>query len=337
MSTTSLFAEILIVGLEALFWVLLLVAAGCDVSLDILKEWEEYSALITILLLASAYVLGIFVDRVADSFYSLFRYSIKVPPTVPVGRMRLLIMKDSEGMAKFLDYQRSRLRIARATVFNLFVTILVSSIWIVRHHEELGSVGVVPVWILMMGIGMIALILTVFATRRIDKAQIERLNDAYKIIEGGRDISRPVVAAVCYRPRNGEIEFLLVRTKGGKRWTFPKGHVERDPPEMPWVAAKREAGEEAGVSGSIETVPFTHYTYYKGAHTHEVVVAAYLMTVESKRKPDESYREPQWFTPELAMKKLAERRHEKYIHEHHRVIREALASLNRKINIESGT
>lgn len=52
------------------------------------------------------------------------------------------------------------------------------------------------------------------------------------------------------------------------------------------------------------------------------------MTVESEYKPDEREREPQWFTPEVAMEKLAERRREeKYIQEHQRVIREALNSL----------
>lgn len=185
MSTTSLFVEILIVGLEALIWLGLLVNTGWDLSLcvEILKGWKEYSALITTLLLALAYVLGIFVDRVADSFYKIFRYSSKEPLAVPVGKMRLRIMKDSEGMAKFLDYQRSRLRIARATVFNLFVTILVGSIWIVREYQKTESIEVVLVWILMIGVGIIALILAVIATRRIDKAQIERLIDAYEIIK----------------------------------------------------------------------------------------------------------------------------------------------------------
>jgi len=153
MSTTSLFVVILIVGLEALIWLGLLVDTGWDLSpcAKILKEWKEYSALITTLLIALAYVFGIFIDRVADSFYNIFRYA-KEPPAVPVGKMRLRIMKDSEGMAKFLDYQRSRLRIARATVFNLFVTILVGSIWIVRHYHETESFTVVLVGSLIIGI-----------------------------------------------------------------------------------------------------------------------------------------------------------------------------------------
>jgi len=140
----------------------------------------------------------------------------------------------------------------------------------------------------------------------------------------------PVVAAICYRRRNGKIEFLLVRAKGGDYWTFPKGHVEKEPSELPWQAAQREAGEEAGVSGAIETEPFTSYAYGKN-NGREDDVAAYLMSVESERKPDEPEREPQWFSPESAIEKFAEgRREEKYLREHERVIREALARLGRQ-------
>ena len=34
------------------------------------------------------------------------------------------------------------------------------------------------------------------------------------------------VAAVCYRRRGDAVEFLLVNTNGGNKWTFPKGSPE---------------------------------------------------------------------------------------------------------------
>lgn len=140
----------------------------------------------------------------------------------------------------------------------------------------------------------------------------------------------PVVAAICYRRRNGKIEFLLVRAKGGNSWTFPKGHVEKAPSEPPWEAAQREADEEAGVGGAIETEPFTSYAYGK-SNAREDVVAAYLMSVESERKPDEPERKPQWFSPERAIEMLAAGgREEKHMREHERVVRAALARLGRQ-------
>src|ERR1700683_5047142 len=62
------------------------------------------------------------------------------------------------------------------------------------------------------------------------------------------------VAAVCYRLRGTTIEFLLVRTRGGGRWTFPKGSAE--PGLTHAQAAALEAFEEAGVHGRIEATSF---------------------------------------------------------------------------------
>src|ERR1700733_4389740 len=70
------------------------------------------------------------------------------------------------------------------------------------------------------------------------------------------------VAAVCYRIRGGEIEFLLVRTNSG-HWTFPKGKAE--PGLTHAQAAALEAFEEAGVHGRIEEASFASYIRRGGA------------------------------------------------------------------------
>jgi hypothetical protein len=75
-------------------------------------------------------------------------------------------------------------------------------------------------------------------------------------------IVRQQVAAVCYRAGTGGIEFLLVRTRGG-RWIFPKGGVE--PGLTQAQSAALEAFEEAGVHGRIEEMPFARYRLTKAA------------------------------------------------------------------------
>ena len=64
------------------------------------------------------------------------------------------------------------------------------------------------------------------------------------------------VAAVCYRVRGSDIEFLLVKTGKG-RWIFPKGSVE--PGLTHAQAAALEAFEEAGVHGRMEEASFARY------------------------------------------------------------------------------
>ena len=50
------------------------------------------------------------------------------------------------------------------------------------------------------------------------------------------------VAAVCYRRRGPAVEFLLVNTNGGGKWTFPKGAPEARLSHS--QAAEREAAGE---------------------------------------------------------------------------------------------
>jgi 8-oxo-dGTP pyrophosphatase MutT (NUDIX family) len=120
---------------------------------------------------------------------------------------------------------------------------------------------------------------------------------------------RTHVAAVCYRLKNGEPEFLLVRTRSG-RWTFPKGGVDGDATHA--AAAAREAYEEAGVKGQIEHEPFHWYFHSKRQrlrpHRAVIPVQAHLCEVERLVPPKEGHREPTWFNAEKARRRLREKR-----------------------------
>jgi 8-oxo-dGTP pyrophosphatase MutT (NUDIX family) len=117
------------------------------------------------------------------------------------------------------------------------------------------------------------------------------------------------VAAVCYRLREGEPEFLLVRTKNG-HWTFPKGGVNED--ETNAAAAAREAHEEAGVRGSIERVPFISYRHCKPkglrSRREVILVHAHLCAVKRQLAPCEEYRDPTWFSASKARRRLQQYR-----------------------------
>jgi 8-oxo-dGTP pyrophosphatase MutT (NUDIX family) len=122
------------------------------------------------------------------------------------------------------------------------------------------------------------------------------------------------VAAVCYRMRGGAIEFLLVRTRGSGRWTFPKGSAE--PGLTHAQAAALEAFEEAGVHGRIEETSFTRYRSRRGAEGNrasksakkEIAVNAYLCEVLRLSAPQESKRARTWFSIEEARRRLREGR-----------------------------
>src|ERR1035441_8877839 len=131
------------------------------------------------------------------------------------------------------------------------------------------------------------------------------------------------VAAICYRRRGTAVEFLLVNTNGGNKWTFPKGSTE--PRLSHSQAAEREAAEEAGAIGTIEPRHFHLYIHSKGVFwqpggVQEFVVKAFLMDVRQTRKPHEEYRNPTWFDADQARVTLAKGREVKYFRELEAVI-----------------
>ncbi len=138
------------------------------------------------------------------------------------------------------------------------------------------------------------------------------------------------VAAICYRRRGPSIEFLLVNTNGGSKWTFPKGDPVSSLSHR--QAAEREAWEEAGVRGHIETRHFCLYLHSKGVFwkppgVREFVIKAFLLRVDREEPAPEATRNPTWFSPEEAKKVLAKGREVKYARELQTVIDRATEQL----------
>jgi 8-oxo-dGTP pyrophosphatase MutT (NUDIX family) len=138
------------------------------------------------------------------------------------------------------------------------------------------------------------------------------------------------VAAVCYRVRKSGMEFLLVRTRGG-RWTFPKGGAE--PGLTHAQAAALEAFEEAGVHGRMEELSFTRYVRRRRGEARdsaiETVVNAHLCEVLWLDPPQEADRNPTWFSPEKAKRRLREDRGADFAAEFARVVDLAVGRIQR--------
>lgn len=186
-----MFAEILIIGLEVEAWLVLALLSvfGTDWLLE-LDGAKDYATLLTIVVLALAYVLGIIVDRLADTLLDRFEdtslgntvqeFMSKKPrfhKESGLATMRMTVMAASDGMTPFLDYQRSRWRIARATVLNLAIAGPVAALYLVV------GTNVDWPWSLVPLVSAFVLVpITYFAGVRIQDAWVARLKDAYKIV-----------------------------------------------------------------------------------------------------------------------------------------------------------
>ena len=123
-----------------------------------------------------------------------------------------------------------------------------------------------------------------------------------------------------------------MNTSAGK-WTFPKGRL--DPRLSACEAAAREALEEAGAIGRIQSGHFDSYldtkrTFGDGFPICEIQIAAYLLEVGSLTAPQEADRNPTWFSPEEAKKRLSERRLPKYSNHLARIIDRATGMVARQ-------
>jgi len=140
-------------------------------------------------------------------------------------------------------------------------------------------------------------------TIRMPRQRPLRLGDSRK------DEVRTQFGALCWRRRAGEVEILLVTSRGSKRWIIPKGWpVDR---ATPAAAAETEAWEEAGVSGKVSPVCLGIYSYEKvvqGDERASCVVAVFPLRVKSQSAtyPEMKERKRKWIRQKKAAKMVAE-------------------------------
>jgi hypothetical protein len=131
MSTTALFAEILVVGLEASAWISLAVLAVTGTGwLDRLTGLQDWAVLLTLIVVAAAYAIGVLIDGVADRAVEFTRKGMgKTHGEGRSGRQRdseawmaarmTVMNQGGDALVAFLAYHRSRLRVVRGTAINM--------------------------------------------------------------------------------------------------------------------------------------------------------------------------------------------------------------------------
>jgi 8-oxo-dGTP pyrophosphatase MutT (NUDIX family) len=106
-------------------------------------------------------------------------------------------------------------------------------------------------------------------------------------------------AALPYRITDDGLEILVITSRRTRRWIVPKGWPMED--MGPAQSAAREAWEEAGVSGEIQTTPLGHYHYVKEMRKVSlpcrVDVFALRVTRQHRQFAEKDARELKWVSP----------------------------------------
>jgi len=139
MTTTNVFAELLIIGMETIAWIALLIFSlfGYD--------WIDFAIfnnlIIAIPLAAAAYVLGIIMDRVSDTLLAGRDHTIRKKvmgerAAESFSHLRSYILAKSPYLSTDLDYLRSRLRIMRSSTINFGLLAIASAAFIFTRVQS---------------------------------------------------------------------------------------------------------------------------------------------------------------------------------------------------------
>ncbi|MBZ0199761.1 MAG: NUDIX hydrolase [Ignavibacteriaceae bacterium] len=106
-------------------------------------------------------------------------------------------------------------------------------------------------------------------------------------------------AVVPFRRIDGLIQVLLITSLRKKKWIVPKGYVEFN--LHPFESAKKEAYEEAGVTGTNETIELGFYKKEKSAGVVSVRVYSMEVLKVLEEFPEKKLRKRKWFSVEEAI------------------------------------
>jgi 8-oxo-dGTP pyrophosphatase MutT (NUDIX family) len=106
-----------------------------------------------------------------------------------------------------------------------------------------------------------------------------------------------------YRKKNNEIEVLLITSLKKKSWIIPKGFIEFN--LTPFESAKKEAYEEAGITGTNET--FELGMFKRKKKSGNCIIKIYSMEVSEflEDYPEKNLRKRKWFSIKEAAENIS--------------------------------
>lgn len=172
MSTTALFIELLITGLQTFSWLALLLF--CVFGIDWIDpgRLKGYEAIMAVLLLPIVYPLGILTDYVADEV--LRRWEIKTRlqflKESNQSAVKLLIDMKDPSLANHLGYIRSKIRISRSSTLNFALLTLFSVVLTLVRFREIPGFPFWRVLFLEIILGSSLTVLAFIAWRRFNRS-----------------------------------------------------------------------------------------------------------------------------------------------------------------------
>jgi len=189
MTTTNVFAELLIIGIETLAWIALLIFCLFGYG------WIDFAVFnnlaIAIPLAAATYVLGIIMDRVSDTLLTgadrvIRRKLLGERVAQSFASLRLYILAQSPYLSADLDYLRSRLRIMRSSMINFSLLAIFGAAFILIRLQIAPSTQYRAAATVFL-VGVILASLSYYAWRASSITYYLRLQTAFALLPSHRE------------------------------------------------------------------------------------------------------------------------------------------------------
>lgn len=132
MGTTSLYVEIVIIGLETMMWIISFFIYLTDIKYISLVENLLEKLPASIFILGMLYVLGLIIDRVADCFFNKVENKIRASSGFMTSSS-ILIWKKSD-QEEYFKFTRSKIRILRASSINMPLLMLSIALNVFQYY-----------------------------------------------------------------------------------------------------------------------------------------------------------------------------------------------------------
>ncbi len=145
MSTTALFIELLIIGLQAAIWLALLVLSILGYHWISPERIKGFEAMFAVLLLPIVYPAGIFIDYVADVIFSRWERRIRAGYPLEKDETALRLMKENNdpSLAAHFGYLRSRIRLSRSSALNFTLITIMGLVFVITRCRNVSGF---PFW-----------------------------------------------------------------------------------------------------------------------------------------------------------------------------------------------
>ncbi len=195
MSTTAIFVELLVSGIQASIWLALFVLSftGLGWVTTVLPFLEKWETLATVLVFSSWYTLGIIVDRFARILFMVYdpaallkklAMTRKQVSKTAADPSRVEIAVKAGVAYEYLEYFRSRARIVRGAIFNAIMTSIAAIVFIHTQCGALNCTASIQQWTWgILTTGLLVVICGSIASGMLELAYKERAAQAKQALE----------------------------------------------------------------------------------------------------------------------------------------------------------